>query len=84
MPIKLGLDAKLYHNTGSYGAPVWSEISNVRDLTLSLEDGEADVTTPRQRRLAGDRRHAEGRRRGIRDGLGPHGCRVCGRSALRS
>ena len=45
MPIKLGLDAKLYRNTGTYAVPVWSEITNVRDLTLSLEEGEADVTT---------------------------------------
>ena len=42
---KLGLDAKLYRNTGSYGSPSWAEIENVRDLTLSMPKGEADVST---------------------------------------
>jgi TP901-1 family phage major tail protein len=45
MAVKLGLDAKLFRNTGTYEIPVWGEITNVRDVTLSLEAGEADVTT---------------------------------------
>lgn len=45
MSVKLGLDAKLFRNTGTYGTPAWNEIKNVRDVTLSLEAGEADVTT---------------------------------------
>lgn len=45
MPAKLGLDAKLYRNTGVFATPVWDLIGNVRDLTLSLEAGEADVST---------------------------------------
>ena len=45
MPVKLGLDAKLFQNTGTYATPTWDEITNVRDLTLNLEAGEADVTT---------------------------------------
>jgi hypothetical protein len=45
MALKLGLDAKLYRNTGSNASPTWNEIVNVKDLTLSLEAGEADVTT---------------------------------------
>ena len=45
MAVKLGLDAKLYRNTATNAAPTWNEIVNVRDLTLSLEAGEADVTT---------------------------------------
>jgi hypothetical protein len=45
MAVKLGLDAKLYRNTGTHAAPTWNEIVNVRDVTLSLEAGEADVTT---------------------------------------
>ncbi|MGH7143117.1 MAG: phage tail tube protein [Planctomycetota bacterium] len=45
MSIKLGLDAKLYRNTGTYAAPTWVEIANVKDVTLNLEAGEADVTT---------------------------------------
>ena len=43
--IRLGLHAKLYRNTGSYVSPSWNEVSNVKDLTLNLESGEADVTT---------------------------------------
>ena len=45
MGVRLGLDAKLYRNTGTYATPVWAEITNVKDLTLNLEKGEADVTT---------------------------------------
>ena len=45
MSVKLGLDAKLFRNTGTYAAPTWNEMKNVRDLTLNLEAGEADVTT---------------------------------------
>jgi predicted secreted protein len=43
--IKLGMEAKLYRNSGSFATPVWSELENVKDLTLNLEAGEADVTT---------------------------------------
>ena len=42
---QLGLDAKLFRNTGTYATPSWTEIGNVRDVTLTLEKGEADVTT---------------------------------------
>ncbi len=45
MSVRLGLDAKLYRNTGTYAAPTWTEIGNVKDVTLNLEKGEADVTT---------------------------------------
>src|SRR5262245_49997703 len=45
MAVKLELEAKLYRNTGSVGTPTWNEIINVKDLTLNLEAGEADVTT---------------------------------------
>jgi len=45
MSIKLGMEAKLYRNTGTYEAPTWVEMTNVKDLTLNLEKGEADVTT---------------------------------------
>lgn len=43
--MKLGMEAKLYRNTGSYAAPTWVEMTNVKDLTLNLEASEADVTT---------------------------------------
>ena len=45
MSVKLGLDAKLYRNTGTFASPAWNEVINVKDLTLNLEAGEADVTT---------------------------------------
>jgi hypothetical protein len=45
MAIKLGMNAKLYRNSGDYASPVWAEMPNVKDVTLNLETGEADVTT---------------------------------------
>jgi TP901-1 family phage major tail protein len=45
MSVRLGLDAKLYRNTATYATPTWDEITNVRDVTLNLEAGEADVST---------------------------------------
>ena len=43
MAIKLGLDAKLFRGvTGTQGT---IEVTNVKDVSLSLESGEADVTT---------------------------------------
>ena len=33
MAIRLGLNAKLYRNTGSYASPTWNEIGNVKDVT---------------------------------------------------
>ena len=45
MTTRLGMDAKLYRNTGSYASPIWTEIANVKDVTLNLEKGVADVTT---------------------------------------
>jgi len=45
MAIKLGMNAKLYRNTGTNESPVWAEMPNVKDLTLNLETGEAEVST---------------------------------------
>jgi len=46
---KIGLDCKLYYNTGGNEDPIvpgnWTELDNARDVTLNLEKGEADVTT---------------------------------------
>ena len=41
MGYKLGVDAKLYVNTGTFAAPVWSELTNARDVTVPLEASEA-------------------------------------------
>ena len=43
MAIKLGMEAKLYYGTA--GATATTELTNVKDVTLNLETGEADVTT---------------------------------------
>ena len=45
MGIRLGLDAKLFRNAASYDTPDWQVMVNVKDLTLNIEAGEADVTT---------------------------------------
>jgi hypothetical protein len=45
MAVKLGMAAVLNRNTGSFASPTWNPIPNVKDLTLSLETGEADATT---------------------------------------
>ena len=52
MAKKLGQECKFYHSdtlldgtTNVPGTVAWSEITNIRDLTLNLETGEADVTT---------------------------------------
>lgn len=41
----LGMECKLYHNTGTYESPTWIEITNVRDVNFDLNSSEADVTT---------------------------------------
>lgn len=46
MAIRLGMQAKLYFKVGGVAAAgAWTELGNVKDLTLNLETGEADVTT---------------------------------------
>lgn len=41
----VGLNCELSYNTGTFGSPTWSAIGNARDVTLSLEAGEADAST---------------------------------------
>ena len=46
MAIKLGMEATLNYKVGGQdGAGSWLELTNTKDVTLSLEAGEADVTT---------------------------------------
>ena len=46
MSIKLGMDAKLNYKAGGQGGSgAWTALGNVKDVTLNLETGEADVTT---------------------------------------
>ncbi|MBT6153666.1 MAG: hypothetical protein HOH82_03130, partial [Planctomycetaceae bacterium] len=42
--MRVGLSGKLYRNTATYATPTWSEIKNVRDLTLNVEASEADAS----------------------------------------
>lgn len=41
----LGKDAKIYQGTAGAPLSAMTEMSNVRDVTLNLEAGEADITT---------------------------------------
>lgn len=41
----LGLEAKIYRNTGNYASPTWVELTNVKDVTLTLEKDFADTST---------------------------------------
>lgn len=45
MIIKLGMNCRAYRNSGTYGSPTWVVNNDIRDLTLIIETGEADVTT---------------------------------------
>ena len=71
---KLGMEAKLYRNTRQLRSPTWVEMKNVKDLTLNLEAGEADVTTRGNNGWRATIGHAQGRLDRVRDGLG-HGRR---------
>lgn len=42
--MKLSINAKMYRNTGTYGVPVWTLMTNVGDLTLGDSYDEANVT----------------------------------------
>jgi len=41
----LGMNAKVYYGTAAAAIGALTELTNVKDLTLNLEAGEADVTT---------------------------------------
>jgi hypothetical protein len=42
---KTGNEAIAYRNTGTYEAPVWVEIENIRDLAMPFEKGSTDAST---------------------------------------
>lgn len=44
MAIVTGLNCKLYRNTGTYGAPTWAEVENIKDLTLTQNSDTADAS----------------------------------------
>ena len=43
MSNRIGLDAKLYRNTGTWAVPTWVEITSAREVTLNLEKAMAEV-----------------------------------------
>ena len=46
MAVKLGIDGKLYFcAAGIGGTPTWTEVTAARDVTATINKGEADVTT---------------------------------------
>ena len=46
MAIRLGMEAKLYFcAAGIGGSPTWTELTSVKNVSLALQTGEADVTT---------------------------------------
>jgi predicted secreted protein len=45
MAVRLGIEGKLYRNSGTYGGPTLVEVTNVKDVTLNLEKATADITT---------------------------------------
>jgi len=46
MSMKFGIDGKLYYCVAGIGdTPAWTELVNVKEVTLNLEKGEAEVTT---------------------------------------
>lgn len=44
MSYRIGLDAKIHVNTGTYASPTWAEIEDAQDVTLTLEASEAEIT----------------------------------------
>ena len=42
---KTGNEAILYRNDGTFEAPDWVEVENVKDLTLGIEKGSVDAST---------------------------------------
>lgn len=55
MSVKIGLNAKLYRNTGNYDSPTWNEVKKVKDLTLTGEVNLSDVSS---RASGGSREYA--------------------------
>jgi len=45
MALTLGLEGKLYYDESGVGGSTWKEIANVKDVTLTLNKAEADVST---------------------------------------
>lgn len=67
MAVVLGLDAILMRGTA--GQTAATEVKNVKDLTLSMESGEADVTTRGHQWLESIYRNSQRSVSGIRNSV---------------
>jgi len=45
MGVKISLDLALYRNTGTFLAPVWNIVDNVKDVALNRTMGEGDASS---------------------------------------
>ena len=45
MSTPLGVNSKLYYNSGTYGSPTWVEVSLIADLAVNPQWDEHDVST---------------------------------------
>lgn len=45
MAMTVGLDNKLYKNTGTYGSPTWTEMTSVKDLSMPIEKNSSPATS---------------------------------------
>jgi hypothetical protein len=45
MTVKYGFKGTINNNTGSYGTPTWSAISNVRDVMVNADPEKFDAST---------------------------------------
>lgn len=54
MGARLGVNAKLYVNTGSYDSPTWTEVAGISDLTVKTawDQGEASTRASRVKKAA--------------------------------
>jgi hypothetical protein len=40
--VKLGINAKLFYNAGTYGTPSWTEVTQISDLTENIKSQKAE------------------------------------------
>ena len=43
--IKLGMNGKLYRNSGTWAAPAWVEVPGVKDVSIAIATGSGDAST---------------------------------------
>lgn len=48
--VRIGANARVYYNTGTFASPTWVEIETIRDLTRTSEWETTDATCRKHRR----------------------------------